>query len=216
MKQIRKILSAALLTAVMVTAAAPSMESYAAAKEFTYADQKSGEKVTQLEMSPEEKVDLCFKGVPDYYKYKCVWTSSNEDVATVDGYGVITAKSQGTAEVVLTLGDGSVYTSEPVTVTVVSMNLTAGNSGNKAMDVVELKKGATLDLNFYGVTDWSARKGVYLTEWLTSNTAVATVEQSTGVVTAEAEGTAVVVFQIYDMEKNILLSSAPVTIIVTE
>ena len=215
MRRIFKFLSVALVAAMVTSVTVPAVKSFAA-KEFTYAKQGTSQKVTELEMKPEEKIDLCFKGVSDHYSYTCTWSSSNEEVATVDKYGVITAKSQGTAEIILKVGDGTAYTSEPVVVTVISMNLTAGNSSNKAMDVVELKKGKTLDLNFYGVTDWSKRKGVYLTEWTSSNEEVATVDQSTGVVTAVAKGTSVVVFQLYDMEKNILLSSAPVTIVVTE
>lgn len=215
MKRSLKFISAALAMAMLITASVPAATSYAA-KEFTYAEQTSKEQVTQLELRPEQKVDLCFIGVPDYAQYTCAWTSSDEAVATVDNKGVITAKTQGRTEISLTIGDGSVYASVPVTVTVRSMDLTVGNSANKAMDVVELKKGATLDLNFYGVTDWSQRREVYLTEWSTSDASVVSVEQSTGIVTAVSKGTSVVVFQLYDMEKNVLLDSAPVTIIVTE
>lgn len=213
MRRIMKFLSLAMAAVVLTTMAAPAITGYAA-KEFTYAEQDSKKQVTELAMKPEEEVDLCFKGVIDYMHYTCKWVSSNEEVATVDNTGVITAKAQGTAEISYVIGDGTVYTSQPVKVTVISMTLTAGNSKNKAMDVVELEKGKTLDLNFYGVTDWSSRKKVYLTEWTTSNEAVAKVDQSTGVVTALTEGTSVVIFHIYDMEKDILLSSAPVTVIV--
>ena len=185
-------------------------------KIFTYAEQKTKKQVTELELKPEEEVDLCFKGVMDYAHYTCKWVSSNEDVATVDKTGVITAKAQGTAEISLQIGDGSVYTSEPVVVTIVSMTITAGTSKNKAMSMVTLEKGQTIDLNFYGVTDWGTRKKAYLTEWTTSEAAVATVNQSTGVVTAEAVGTSVIIFHIYDMERDILLSSAPVIVVVTE
>lgn len=185
-------------------------------KIFTYAEQNSKNRVTELSMQPDEEVDLCFKGVLDYAHYTCKWVSSNEDVATVDNKGVITAKSQGTAEISMLIGDGTVYTSEPVEVSIVTMNITAGTKSNRAMEMVTLKKGSTLDLNFYGVTDWGSRKNAYLTEWTTSDAAVAAVNQSTGVVTAAAEGTSVVIFHIYDMEKNILLSSTPVIIVVTE
>lgn len=186
------------------------------ARIFTYAEQKTKKQVTELSMQPEEKVDLCFMGVLDYASYTCKWVSSNEDVATVDNKGVITAKSQGTAEISILIGDGTAYTSNPVEVSIVTMNITAGTSSNRAMEMVTLKKGSTLDLNFYGVTDWSSRKNAYLTEWTTSNAAVAAVNQSTGVVTAAAEGTSVVIFHIYDMERDILLSSTPVIIVVTE
>ena len=215
MKRVLKFLSVALAVVMVTSAAAPAVKSYAA-REFTYAEQGTSTRVTELEMKPEEKVDLCFKGVSDYKKYTCTWISSNEDVATVDKKGEITAKAQGTTEIYLVLGDGTAYTSEPVVVSVISMSLTAGNASDKAMDVVELEKGKTLDLNFYGVTDWSKRKNVYLTEWLSSNEDVVTVDQSNGLVAAVEKGMSVVVFQIYDMERDILLSSAPVTIIVTE
>ncbi len=215
MKHFMKFISVALVAAVMISMSVPAVKTYAA-KEFTYAEQKTKAGVTQLEMKPEEQVDLCFLGAPDYSKYKRNWVSTNEDVATVDNMGVITAKAQGTAKISLVIGDGTVYISEPVEVTVVSMNLTVGNSSDKAMDILELKKGMALDLNFYGVTDWSARKNVYLTEWISSDESVVTVEQSTGVITAEEEGISIVVFQIYDKERNILLSSSPVTVIVTK
>lgn len=210
-----KALSAALIISVLAIAAVPAIQ-VCAATEFTYAEQTSKKEVTSLEMRPQETADLCFLGVPDYQSYTCTWTSSDETVATVDKMGVITAKAQGTAEITLTIGDGSVYTSNPVTVTVISMTLTAGNQSNKNMDVVELKKDATLDLNFYGVTDWSIRKSGYLTEWTTSDEAIVQVNQSNGMLTAVSEGTAIIIFNIYDMEKDVLLSSAPVTVIVTK
>lgn len=215
MKTIMKFVSMVMVAVTVSIMAVPAITGYAA-KEFTYAEQTSKKQVTELSMKPGEKTDLCFIGAPDYTKYTCKWISSNEDVATVDSKGVITAKTQGTAKISLVLGDGTAYTSKPVEVTVLSMTLTAGNSANKAMSVVELKKGSCLDLNFYGVTDWSQRKNVYLTEWTTSNPAVVTVDQSNGIVTAVAEGIAVVNFYIYDMEKDVLLSSAPVTVIVAE
>jgi len=186
------------------------------ARIFTYAEQKTKKQVTELSMKPDETVDLCFKGVLDYTHYTCKWVSSNEEVATVDNSGVITAKAQGTAKITFVVGDGKAYTSTPVEVTIVSMNLTAGTSKNKAMSVEQLKVGKTLDLNFYGVTDWAYRKSAYLTEWTTSDSKVATVNQSTGLVTAVAPGVTVVIFHIYDMERDILLSSSPVTVIVTE
>lgn len=215
MKRTLKFVSMLMVAAVLVTIMVPAVSGYAA-KAFTYAEQVSKKQVTGLTMKPGEKTDLCFIGVPDYAKYTCKWSSSNEDVATVDNKGLITAKAQGTAKISLMVGDGSVYSSEPVLVTVNGMTVTIGNSSNKAMSVAELKVGDTLDFNFYGVTDWTARKNAYLTEWTTSNEAVAAVSQSNGVVTAVTEGVTVVMLQLYDMEKDVLLSSVPVTVIVTK
>ena len=215
MKRIAKFLSAAMAAMAVITAAVPAVKSYAA-KEFTYAEQSTKKQVTELSMKPEETTDLCFIGVPDYSEYTCKWVSSNETVATVDNMGVVTAKEQGTAKISLVLGDGTVYTSEPVVVTIVNMTLTAGTSTDKAMTLAELKQGDTLDLNFYGVTDWSSRKNAYMTEWTSSDETVAEVNQADGTVTAVGKGTSVIVFHIYDVERDILLNSTPVTVIVAE
>ena len=101
-------------------------------------------------------------------------------------------------------------------VTVYNMQITAGTPAKKAMEMTELKKGQTVDLNFYGVTDWFSRKSAYLREWISSNPDVVSVDETLGVITANAAGTAVVVFYLYDMDKGVLFSSEPVTVIVSE
>ncbi len=189
---------------------------YYAAVEFTYAEQNTKKKVTELEMSPGEKKDLCFIGVTNSYNYTCTWFSSNEEVASVDKKGVITAKSQGTTEIILQIGDGTDYISESIKVTVISMNLTIGTSSNREMNVLEVKNGDTKDLNFYGITDWGTRKSAYLTEWISCDESIVTVEQSTGVITAKNKGITIIYFQLYDLEKHILLTSSPVVVVVGE
>lgn len=172
--------------------------------------------VTEYELEKAgDTVDFCFLGAPSDWWGTYQWTTSNPEVATVDKSGIVTAVSTGTATITITAGADASYV-HSVTVTVYNMELTAGNSRNKAMEVVELKKGKTLDLNFYGVTDWSSRKSAYLTEWVSSNTDVVSVNETNGVITAKAAGSAVVIFYLYDMEKDVLFSSAPVTIVVAE
>ena len=172
--------------------------------------------VTEYELEKAgDSVDFCFLGAPSDWWSTYKWTTSNPEVATVNTAGVVTAVSTGTTTITITAGADASYV-HSVTVTVYNMQLTAGNSKNKAMDTVELKKGKTLDLNFYGVTDWSSRKSAYLTEWVSSNADVVSVNEANGVITAEKAGVAVVVFYLYDMEKDVMFSSAPVTVVVTE
>ncbi len=104
---------------MVVTTAAPAGSAFAA-KEFTYAHQKDETKsaVTVLNMKAGDEVDLRFIGVKDYKNYELKWKSADEKVATVDKNGVIKAEANGVTTVELKVGDGSVYTSTPVIVSV--------------------------------------------------------------------------------------------------
>ena len=106
-----------LASAMVISSAAPATGFVYAAKTFTYAYQTGGE-VSTLSMEVGDSIDLRFLGVSDYKNYSRAWVSSNPEVATVDINGVVTAKTNGTAVIKLRVGDGSVYTSEGVTVTV--------------------------------------------------------------------------------------------------
>jgi len=106
-----------LASAMVISSAAPATSFVYAAKTFTYAYQTGGE-VSEHSMEIGESVDLRFLGVNDYKNYSRAWVSSNPEVATVDINGVVTAKANGTTVITLRVGDGSVYTSEGVVVTV--------------------------------------------------------------------------------------------------
>ena len=214
MKRFFKKMAVVTTLAMAVSMLAPTQTARAA--ENGVALQGTKTVVTEYEMEKAgDKVDFCFLGAPGDWWSTYKWTTSNPEVATVDTAGVVTAVSTGTATITITAGADGGYV-HAVTVTVYNMKLTAGNAKDKAMDTIELKKGKTLDLNFYGVTDWSSRKGAYLTEWISSNTDVVSLNETNGVITAEKAGVAVVIFNLYDTEKDVLFSSAPVTVIVTE
>ena len=192
----------------------PAIGAYAA--EEGIALQGTEKLVTEYALeATEDTVDFCFLGAPADWKKTYEWTTSNPEVVTVDKAGVVTAVSTGTATITIIAGaDGSYVHS--VMVSVYNMQITAGTPADKAMEMAELKKGQTVDLNFYGVTDWSSRKNAYLREWVSSNPDVVSVDETLGVITANASGTAVVVFYLYDMDKDVLFSSEPVTVIVSE
>ncbi|MCK9561446.1 MAG: CIA30 family protein [Bacteroidales bacterium] len=112
-----------------------------------------------------------------------VWKSSNEAVATVNNSGVVTALAQGTANITATANDASgkvgtcVVTVSPRLVTNISVL-----PATLSLVIDEISNPLTAT-----VIPATATDPTY--EWASSNTAVATVDNS-GVVTALAEGTA--------------------------
>ena len=110
------------------------------------------------------------------------WSSSNQDVATVDENGVVTAKTSGTATITATTAVGGKKATCTVTVTHV---LVTGVSLSQTSAAIEV--GETLTLTATVAPDNATYKGV---TWSSSNTAVATV--AGGVVTAKAAGMATI------------------------
>ncbi len=185
---------------------------YAATKQFTYAEQKTGIAVESLVLESGDKIDLKFIGIKDYKKYNLKWTSSNEAVATVDKQGIITAKSTGTAVVRLVVGNGTEYNSRGVTVTVGTREtVVLGTSKNSANSPITLPLGTKIDLNYYGVTGWSAAR--YTCKWSSTNPNIAKVDQS-GIVTPHKEGTTVIMLSLTDNFFNKQLTVLPVAVTV--
>lgn len=202
-----------LASAVVISSAAPATGYVYAAKNFTYAYQTGGE-VSKLSMEKGDIVDLRFIGVSDYKNYTRSWVSSNPEVATVDINGIVTAKNDGTAIIKLQVGDGSVYTSEGVVVTVgeiPTMTVALGTSKDNTFDKYTLKLDETVDLNFYGVVNWST--SLYSSKWISSDPSVATVNNM-GVVTPVAPGKTNVTISITNKSTGKQLNVIPVEITV--
>ncbi|MBR6643141.1 MAG: Ig-like domain-containing protein [Lachnospiraceae bacterium] len=198
-----------LASALVISSAAPAVSPVYAAKNFTYAYQTGGT-VSKLSLETGNSIDLRFLGVNDYKNYPLSWTSSNPDVAVVDKNGVVTALSDGNAIIKLNVGDGSAYVSEGVSISVgkrPEMKVLLGTSKNDTFDKYTLEDGKTVDLNFYGVTDWS--NSLYSTQWNSSNPKVATVDKY-GVVTPVASGTTTVTIAIINRITGDSLSVTPV------
>lgn len=213
MKRFSKRTAFMMALAMVLALAAPAAQNAYAATAFTYAYQTGGA-VSALNMKAGESVDLKFIGVKDYKNYSLKWNSSNNNVATVDKNGVITAKANGTTVITLEVGDGTVYTSQGVTVTVgtaPSMNVVLGTSKNDTFSTYTLEMGKTVDLNFYGVTDWSTSK--YSSSWVSSNPAVATVDNK-GVITPVSAGKTVVTIAITEKTTGAALNVVPVEVTV--
>ena len=202
-----------LASALVISSAAPATVPVYAAKNFTYAYQTGGT-VSSLSLETGNSVDLRFLGVSDYKNYPLSWSTSNPEVAVVDKNGVITALTNGSAVISLSVGDGSAYTSQGVTVTVgerPEMQVVLGTSKNNTFDKYTLELGTSVDLNFYGVTDWSS--SLYATQWISSNPGVATVDKY-GVVTPVAAGTTTVKIVIVNQitGENLVVTPVEITV----
>lgn len=133
------------------------------------------------ELRVTEKVTLTANLTPANTTEKAVWTSSDEAVATVAN-GVVTAKAEGTVTITVRVGTYSaqcvVTVLAPIKVTQVILNQTTA----------KLEIGKLLYLSATVTPDDATDKTVI---WTSSKEEVAAVDAN-GVVTAKAEGTAVI------------------------
>ncbi len=110
MKSFFKKLSFVMALAMVVTTAAPAAQA-SAAGEMGIALQSAKSKsevIAEYTMKVgEAAVDFKYYGAPkDYLKQNPTWTSSDEAVATVDKYGVVTPVAAGTATIEIALDNG--------------------------------------------------------------------------------------------------------------
>ena len=123
------------------------------------------------------------------------WSSSNPSVATVDSNGVVTAVSVGTATVTVWTTDGNKSATCIVTVIAATIPVTGVslNMTSLSMTVGETQT-IKATVNPSNATDQTIT-------WSSNNTAVATVSSS-GVVTAQAAGTATITVRTNDGGKT--------------
>jgi len=116
------------------------------------------------------------------------WTSSNEDVATVDESGMVTAVSEGTADITVST-DGEEY-SAVCTVTVTDPQPVYIPVTNVTLDITDhlMQKGETITLTATVEPEDATNKNVF---WASSSEEVATVDEN-GTVTAVAGGPAII------------------------
>lgn len=112
-----------------------------------------------------------------------VWTSSNEAVATVDQFGLVTAVSQGSAVITVSTTDGS-NVSAICNITVRKLVSDIVLNETEAT----LNEGQTVQLTATVSPELADNKTL---QWTSSDDSVATVNQS-GLVTAVSHGTAII------------------------
>ena len=212
MRKILKKAAMALTLALVVSGMAPAAKTTLAAtspKAFTYAEQVSGRKVTELKMEVGDKEDLRFIGVPDYTKYDWNWVSSNESVAVVDRGGVITAIGEGVTCIRLVVGDETVYTSEGVIVYVGARDeILLGTSEYNTFTSKTMEVRGTMDLNYYGFKEDASK---YLLKWTSTNPTVASVTKD-GVVLAKKAGLTTIQLSFTNLYKDEVFYAVPVAV----
>ena len=149
-----------------------------------------------------ETTEVVYVIEPSEAKSHIKWESSDETIATVSDYGVIAARRGGTCTVTGTCGDASitVYVTCDFTVpsTVLDMNYE---------DITMNHEGQTLALAIdYDLTSDQIKNTV----WESSDETVATVDDE-GVVTAVADGTAVITASIADYTASCIVRCVNVT-----
>lgn len=165
-------------------------------------------KVTELNMSKGDRVDLCFVNA-SFLWHNAKWTSDNEKVATVNNDGVITAVGEGVAKITLTYDIKLSKNKESASVTVYvgknNWKLYIGTTAKDIPESRELKVGRKLDLAFFGVSDWNSGK-LFNIEWMSSDKEILSVDKSTGVITALKPGTAKIGIHLFNIVSNIAIN----------
>ena len=115
------------------------------------------------------------------------WSSDNQNVATVDQNGEVTAVSAGTATITVTTADGGKTATCEVTVTAASVPVTGVTLSQNQASLYYNRTPNTLTLTATVTPDNATNQAV---TWTSSNPSVATVKN--GVVTAVAPGIAVI------------------------
>lgn len=131
-------------------------------------------KVTLVNKNTSETITATGRGTIE-------WDSTNKTVATVSN-GKITAVGRGTTTITATQEDGQVAACA-VTVTIPATEITINRS------TASIEKGKTLTLSVTKVTPPDSTDTV---EWTSNSPSVATVNKTSGVVTAVGRGTATI------------------------
>ena len=143
-------------------------------------------------LQPGQTRALAAKVEPEGASQAVTWTSNNDNVATVDGSGVVTAGTTGgTAIIGVTTAEGGQQNVCAVTVTVPVTGVSISECSTAS-----LPTGSTRTLAAAIEPANATNMGV---SWTSNNTSVATVNVTTGVVTAgNTEGTARVTATTHD------------------
>ncbi len=154
-----------------------------------------------VEIAPDATYQLAFTITPTTATDKSVtWSSSADNIATVDQNGLVTAVADGQATITVTTTDGGHTAECAVTVKTIQVISIAVSPSS-----LELEPGDTGQLS---VTFNPANATDRSVTWSSSNTAIATVDQN-GLVRALAAGEA----NIMATTTNGMLSSCRVTVV---
>ncbi len=167
---------------------------------------------TELTLKPQDQVKLTATVTPaDADDPSITWSSTNEDVATVDENGLVTAIADGSAYINASNASGSFARCHVV----VETPYVAIEKIELSQSQAELVRGTDLQLTATVYPENATDKSVY---WRTGNQAVATVDN--GKVTAVGAGTAEIVAYNGDISAScvvtVVLSDADYTLALSD
>lgn len=135
-------------------------------------------------------------GTSEDLTHDAVWASSDEDIATVDGEGLVTAKSAGPVDITATIGE---IASDPATLTVLGVSL-VGIQLDPATGTLHAGAADTLQLTAFGIFDDGSQADISkIALWQSSNGDVATVDTNGLVTAGTASGTAEITASVGDI-----------------
>ncbi|MBR6642110.1 MAG: Ig-like domain-containing protein, partial [Lachnospiraceae bacterium] len=197
MKSFFKKLAFVMALAMVVTMAAPAAQKAVAADKdlaVTYQNENHYS-INEVNLANVgDKEDLKFLWAPSNWKELGVkWTSSNENVVTVDPNGVVTAVAAGTADVSVAVGTQTATVAVNVE-ELPAYTVSIGLGDERSVTEKELEVGESVDFAFYGIKDYSRDKvGAlprYLCTWQSDDTTVLSKDNEAGLFTAVKAGTA--------------------------
>ena len=135
---------------------------------------------TELKLNRGAKEKLVMTVTPEDFTDEVTWRSSNEDVATIDDSGQVTAKAVGETTIKVTVGDVSASCKVTVVQPVTSISLNKSSLEMDALDTYQLTANVS--------PSNADNKSV---QWSSSDADIASVDEN-GLVTAHKKGTAVI------------------------
>ncbi|MBR6759895.1 MAG: Ig-like domain-containing protein [Alistipes sp.] len=149
-----------------------------------------------VKLNPEATVQLTATVAPENATNKAVaWTSSKEEVATVSDAGLVTAVAEGEATITVTTEDGAKTASCKVTVEALEVS---AESISLNYTELTLNPGDEETLVATVLPEAVENKDV---KFRSSNSDVASVGRSTGVISAKANGEATITVTSYDNDE---------------
>ncbi|ANW95070.1 hypothetical protein AXE80_01610 [Wenyingzhuangia fucanilytica] len=165
-----------------------------------------------LDLMVDENKALNAHVVPENATNTAVtWSSSNEGVATVDEFGIVTGVSEGTVTITATSVDGSF--TDSATVNVSAFSATAVSS-------ISINEGDTMSIEYYKTTPLQVNiNPINATEqnvsWSSSDTSIVEVDSNTGKVVGKViYGTATITATLTDPNNGGMVHSASTLITV--
>lgn len=149
-----------------------------------------------VKLAPEATVQLTATVAPENATNKAVaWTSSKETVATVSEAGLVTAVAEGEATITATTEDGAKMATCKVTVEAAEVGV---ESISLNFTEIGMNPGDEATLEATVLPEAAENKSV---KFRSSNSEVATVGRTSGLITAVANGEATITVTSYDNEE---------------